>query len=136
MQMTDFLYKFACFDCRVAFKRQALKEPEGNSAHVSESEIVHYCPNCGHEMAFMGRNFAAPSKSNASAWDAAKALWEAGFRYVGSGSHISPPLPRKKSEVASFISENPRHYQKVAACQSWGELHNKKLQPIANAPVE
>lgn len=123
--MTEFLYKFACFDCRVAFKRQALKDPKGHSAHVSESELEHYCPNCGHEMAFMGRNFAAPPKSDVSAWAAAQTLWEAGFRYVGSGSHVSPALPRRKSEVASFIQENPEHFQKVAVALAWSGLHNK-----------
>lgn len=117
--MTDFLHKFACFDCLVAFKRQAIEDTSTGSAHQADSEIIHKCPNCGHRMAFMGRNFAAPSKKDSSSWLAAQKLWESGFRFVGSGYHSDPALPRKKSEVEAFIEHNPEHKQKVGSKQLW-----------------
>lgn len=117
--MTEFLHKFACFDCQVAFKRPATKDTSSGSAHQPDSDIVHVCPNCGHRMAFMGRNFAAPSKADSSAWAAAKCLWEAGFRFVGSGYHSDPVLPKSKSGVGTFLSENPEHKQKVGTQQQW-----------------
>ena len=117
--MNEFLYKFACFDCKIAFKRRATEDAVSSSAHKAESDITHMCPNCGHRMAFMGRNFSAPSKLNDSAWEAAKALWEAGFRFSGSGYHSDPALPKSKHEVRSFILENPHHVQKIGCVQQW-----------------
>ena len=117
--MTEFLHKFACFDCQVAFKRQAIQDTSSGSAHQSDSDIVHKCPNCGHRMAFMGRNFATPSKTDSSAWVAAKSLWEAGFRFVGSGYHSDPALPKSKSRVSAFIEQNPEHKQRVGTQQQW-----------------
>lgn len=72
-------------------------------------------------MAFMGRNFATPPKANNSAWLAAKYLWEAGFRFSGSGYHTDPPLPRVKQEVAAFIEENPMHYQRIGSPNNWSK---------------
>src|SRR5690606_29564881 len=117
--MTEYLYKFACFDCNVAFKRRATGDDSTNSAHKAESDIAHACPNCGHRMAFMGRNFSAPSKQDADAWGAAKALWEAGFRFSGSGFHSGPPLPKSKNEVRSFVLQNQNHAQKIGTEQRW-----------------
>jgi len=117
--MTEFLYKFACFECKVSFKRNATNDTVSGTAHLAESEVVHMCPNCGHRMAFMGRNFAAPKKSDSSAWQAAKGLWEAGFRYSGNGYHSDPALPKSKAQVELFISENPTHVQKIGIQQQW-----------------
>jgi len=117
--MSEFLYKFACFDCRVAFKRRATENPSTGSAHQAEAEISHSCPNCDHRMAFLGRNFAAPPKQDASGWLAAKKLWESGYRYSGSGSHADPALPQKKADVASFVNKNPSHAQKIGIAQLW-----------------
>jgi hypothetical protein len=117
--MTEFLHKFACFDCQIAFKRQATEDTSSGSAHQPDSDIIHMCPNCGHRMAFMGRNFATPSKSDSSAWLAAKSLWEAGFRFVGSGYHGDSALPRSKSGVSAFIEQNPEHKQRVGTQQQW-----------------
>ncbi len=119
--MTQFLHNFACFDCQISFKRPATKDSSSGSAHLAESELVHTCPNCRHKMAFMGRNFSTPSKSDNSGWIAAQALWEAGFRFSGSGSHSDPPLPRTKQEVGEFIKLNPKHYQKIAPNEKWSD---------------
>lgn len=117
--MTEFLHKFACFDCRVAFKRRATEYTSSGSAHQSDSDIVHMCPNCGHRMAFMGRNFSAPQKADSSTWSAVRSLWEAGFRFVGSGYHSDPALPQSKSDVSAFIESNPEHTQRVGTQQQW-----------------
>jgi DNA-directed RNA polymerase subunit RPC12/RpoP len=119
--MTQFLHNFACFDCQISFKRPATSNSATGSAHLAESELDHNCPNCGHKMAFMGRNFATPTKSNDSAWLAAKCLWEAGFRYSGSGYHSDPPLPRTKQEVFAFVEENPKHSQRISCPSNWSK---------------
>jgi len=117
--MAPFLHNFACFDCQVSFKRPATKDATTGSAHLAESELVHNCPNCGHRMAFMGRNFATPLKSDRSAWVAAKGLWEAGFRFSGSGYHSDAPLPRSKQAVVAFVEGNPKHVQRIGGQSKW-----------------
>ena len=117
--MPEFLHTFACFNCSVAFKRPATNDTSTGSAHLPESQVMHLCPNCKHRMAFMGRNFAPPPKNNKSAWFAAKRLWEVGFRFVGSGYHTDPPLPKTKTEVETFILNNTEHCQRVGANQLW-----------------
>jgi hypothetical protein len=72
-------------------------------------------------MAFMGRNFATPPKSDKSAWLAAKGLWEAGFRYSRSGNQCDAPLPRSKQEVNLFVDSNPQHVQKIGTKNKWSE---------------
>jgi len=117
--MSDFLFKFSCFDCRVSFKRKATNKVEYFNAHLPETEIEQRCPNCGNRMAFMGRNFQSPTKNDTSSWKAAQLLWESGYRFVGSGFHNSPSLPRKKVEVENFIANNQEHHQKVAFASKW-----------------
>ena len=69
----------------------------------------------------MGRNFATPPKSDISAWLAAKGLWEAGFRFSGSGYHSDAPLPRSKQEVATFVEANPEHVQRIGVQSKWSD---------------
>lgn len=119
--MTQFLHNFACFDCQISFKRPATSNSATGSAHLAESELAHKCPNCGHKMAFMGRNFATPSDADNSAWIAAKYLWEAGFRYSGSGYHTDPPLPRTKQEAVAFVEQYRRHAQRIGQPRDWSK---------------
>ncbi|HCM1556370.1 hypothetical protein [Vibrio sp. JZG120] len=55
-----------------------------------------------------------------SKWLASKLLWEAGFRYVGSGSHESEALPETPSTAKEFIRLTKHHVQKVSTVQKWG----------------
>ncbi|AVW99028.1 hypothetical protein CRN32_07430 [Vibrio vulnificus] len=113
------LYKFACFDCLVSFNRPALIKGNNYTAWLAESELKHVCPNCGKTLAFMGRNFRSPKRAAVSKWLASKLLWEAGFRYVGSGSHESEALPETPSSAKEFIRLTKHHVQKVSTVQKW-----------------
>jgi hypothetical protein len=70
-------------------------------------------------MGFMGRNFATPPKADKSAWLAAQYLWEAGFRFSGSGYHSDAPLPKIKQAVAAFVEANPNHVQRIGRPNNW-----------------
>lgn len=115
----EFLHKFACFDCRVAFKRRATEESNTGTAWQAESELEHNYPNCGRKMAFLGRNFRAPKQSSKNKWQSAMLLWETGFRYCGSGYHSDPALPESKVETIDFITNNSSHTQKIAGSNCW-----------------
>lgn len=114
MNTSGFLYHFVCFDCLVSFKRPASKGAPSDSAHRIDSEIEHICPNCGNKLHFMGRQFRPPKKSANNSWYVIKELWNAGFRFIGNGSHTGARLPEKKSEVEVFIENNPNHPLKVS----------------------
>ncbi|WP_159065058.1 hypothetical protein [Thaumasiovibrio subtropicus] len=113
------LYKFACFDCFVSFNRPAFKKGNNYTAWLAESELEYVCPNCGKTLAFMGRNFRSPKRTAESKWLASKLLWEAGFRYVGSGGHESETLPETPASARAFIKFTKHHAQKVGAVKNW-----------------
>lgn len=115
----EFLYKFACFDCQIAFKKPATLDSDLKTAWLADSELAHKCPKCDHKMAFMGRNFRTPKKSERSKWLAAKLLWEAGFRYCGNGYHEDPALPEDRVYASQFLKQHKKHTQKIAEKQVW-----------------
>jgi hypothetical protein len=98
----DYLSHFACFACRKSFKQDPLNE-----------SLAHACPECSGELRDMGRNFRPPRKSAKNAWEVARRLYEAGFRFFGSGSHSDPDLPTSLREVDQFIADNPNHYLRI-----------------------
>jgi hypothetical protein len=61
----------------------------------------------------MGRTFKAPKMAAADQWKKVQRLWEAGFRFFGSGAHGGPALPKRLQEVDAFIADNPNHPLRV-----------------------
>lgn len=98
----DYLSHYACFSCRKSFKQDPLNE-----------SLPHTCPDCSEELHDMGRNFRPPKKSDKNAWKVAQRLYDAGFRFFGSGSHTDPELPTSLREVDQFIADNPEHYLRI-----------------------
>lgn len=98
----DYLSHFSCFSCRKSFKQDPLDESR-----------PHSCPDCSGNLHDMGRNFRPPKKSAENAWDVARRLYDAGFRFFGSGSHSDPDLPTTLREVDQFIADNTQHYLRI-----------------------
>jgi DNA-directed RNA polymerase subunit RPC12/RpoP len=98
----DYLSHYACFNCRKSFKQDPLNE-----------SLPHTCAECSAELHDMGRNFRPPRKSDKNAWEVARRLYGAGFRFFGSGSHSDPDLPTALREVEQFIADNPNHYLRI-----------------------
>jgi len=98
----DYLSHFACFACRKSFKQVPLNE-----------SLPHVCPECSGELRDMGRNFRPPKKAAKNTWEVARRIYEAGFRFFGSGSHTDPDLPTSLREVDQFIADNPNHYLRI-----------------------
>ena len=112
----EYLVAHACFECRKSFKQP-----------VSDS-IEHICPECKERVYEMGRSFTAPKTSDTKQWKKVQGLYAAGFRFIGSGNHGSPPLPTKLSELERFLQDNPKHYLKVAT-----PIKNLKLTSLRSA---
>ena len=87
---------FACFDCRVAMKRD-------------QDEETIICPTCEGTMYAMGWSFHAPKKRETDQWKKVQWLFAEGFRFFGSGWGKGVPLPDKFQDVKNFIKENPNH---------------------------
>lgn len=98
----EYLSHYACFACRKSFKQDPWNE-----------SLSHKCPECSEELHDMGRNFRPPKKLDKNSWEVVRRLYQAGFRFFGSGSHSDPDLPTMLSEVEQFVNENPNHYLRV-----------------------
>ncbi len=90
------LFAYACFKCRLSFKRRPLAVGQ-----------IHACPTCGGETFEMGRYFRAPKRTDLKQWRKVQLLWTAGYRF--NGRTKGPPFPARLSEVEAFIRDNPRH---------------------------
>ena len=101
-----YLIAHACFMCRKSFK----VAPRGDSTAS--------CPQCGGSLHQMGRSFKAPPAKDAEQWAKVKALYEAGFRFFSYRSVDAPPLPKRLSDVAAFIRDNPKHPLRIASFSS------------------
>ena len=90
-----FLWPFACFSCRVSFKRSAERGSKK-------------CSNCGGELFNMGRAFKAPKRTNKEQWKKVEKLRRAGYGFPMTSTN-APAYPEKLSEVDDFIVKNPNH---------------------------
>lgn len=102
MKRLGYLVAHACFACRRTFKR-ALRADR----HV-------LCPACGEPVYPMGRAFKAPARGARGQWAKVQLLYAHGFRFGRYRSYDGPTLPRRLSEVAQFVKDNPRHPLRVA----------------------
>lgn len=90
----DYLVAHACFDCCISFK---IEQRDGRAP----------CPNCGSELADMGRSFKAPKKSNKMQWRKVEKLWLAGIRFH-TNSQERFPWPKRWQDVDKIFDELPK----------------------------
>lgn len=127
-----YLVAHACFECRRSMK--VVPRPADQSQPR--------CPECGAVAYWMGRTFRAPRRDNLEQWAKVMALYAHGFRFVGSGSHSDPPMPKRLREVEGFVRANPKHRCRVgdvdprvlsAAHKAEAQPANQALQPTSRA---
>jgi len=93
----DYLIAFACFSCRKSFKMGLHAKPQT-------------CPNCGDPLKLMGRSFKTPKNTDYDEWKKVEKLWTAGYRFWSyRRAPDAEPIPKRLSEVDSFIARNPNH---------------------------
>jgi len=90
----EYLIPFACFVCRKSFKKP-----------VPDGEYEHSCSECDSPMYEMGRNFSAPKKEDHKQWRKVQLLYAHGFRFVGSGNHNGPNIPKTLADVELFLPQ-------------------------------
>ncbi len=60
--------RFACFDCRKAFRVRPAAQWEDLGVRHGERPRVAKCPGCGRPMADMGPAFQAPRRLDVRRW--------------------------------------------------------------------
>ena len=98
-----YLVPHACFHCRKSFKLTKSNETE-----------LRRCPQCGQSLYWMGRNFRPPKMDDKKQWEKVLKLYAAGFRFIGSGNHDEPDLPKALRDVDAFIRANSNHVLRAA----------------------
>jgi hypothetical protein len=126
---------YACFKCQVGFKRRNLydtqpevfdkvnaeAQKENKSAFVIINEIKDFvCPNCGGEMANLGRDLKLPPKSKDEQWEAIKYLYEHQFNFFTCGCNGIGIVPQKRADAVELVEA-----QRV---KSEGERFLERLQ--------
>ena len=108
---------FVCFGCRVGLKKTIpflLEEcgdiPRPNQRPYVRNEIR--CPRCEQPMAFVGRYFKIPARSDEKNWRKAEILWKSGWCADGHGGKIGP---RTLCDARNYLSELPDATQKANA---------------------
>jgi hypothetical protein len=97
----EFLFPFACFECRRSFKR-------GYEPGVAERP----CPACGRAAYRLDRKFKPPPRNDIKQWQKVRFLYEHGFRFQ-SVPHVVPgqavPYPETLAEARLFVQRFRDH---------------------------
>lgn len=97
----EYLVAHACFDCRKSWK-------------LGETSAA-ICPECRAPLHWMGRAFRVPKKNDEEQWARVRALWLAGFRFLGdTGRREAEPYPERLHDVDDFVRRNATHPFRVA----------------------
>ena len=88
--MTVTSMKWACFDCRKAFKKPDLMP----------NLEVYICPDCKLPMSMMGKAFRPPKKENLEQWKKAEILVKNGFLFYKNGG----ARPKRLKDVPEFLA--------------------------------
>jgi hypothetical protein len=86
------LFPFACFACRVAFKRPL----------PTDESRRRKCPQCGGSAVLLSRKFKAPPKGNIAQWEKVRFLVEHGFLFQSVGA----PYPRTLRAAREFVKRH------------------------------
>ena len=90
MKTTNRPLQYACFGCRKCFKRpqfvtssnrfmtQEQIDGQRHELEEFESERSYKCPDCGKLARYMGLDFKAPKKTDATGWQKVQVFVESG----------------------------------------------------------
>jgi hypothetical protein len=111
---------FGCFKCQVGFKRRNLYDvqPElsdkiSKEARAAKEKGVEFvypsneakCPNCGGEMANLGRDLRLPAKTKDEQWACIKYLVDNKYNIYSCGCQGIGFVPHKMEDAIQLIAE-------------------------------
>jgi hypothetical protein len=111
---------YGCFNCQVGFKRRNLGDvqPEllakiSKEARAAKEQRLDYvyegneakCPNCGGEMANLGRDLRLPAKTKNEQWACIKYLVDNKYNIYSCGCQGIGFVPHKMSDAIDLIEK-------------------------------
>jgi hypothetical protein len=133
---------YGCFACQVGFKRRNLYDvqPElsdkiSKDARAAKEQGVDYvyegndakCPNCGGEMANLGRDLRLPAKHKDEEWRCIKYLIDNKYNIYSCGCQGIGFVPHKMSDAITLVAE---YKNKSELYQKEQEKREKREQKI------
>lgn len=107
--MVKYKSHFACFACCKTFKRRLL----GDIKKIRHSESKEAkCPECGALMANMGKDFEAPKKNDAKAWEHIRKLYSVGIAFHSCGCTGPGYIPNTTEALRAYLNEQKNGYEK------------------------
>ncbi len=100
---------YGCFNCQVGFKRRNLSDvqPDEVAAAAKSGEEIgkdFKCPNCGGEMANLGRDLRLPAKSKDEQWQCIKYLVDNKYNIYSCGCQGIGFVPHKMHEAITLVA--------------------------------
>jgi hypothetical protein len=125
---------YGCFKCQVGFKRPLLGDVLGEKLRkeIADKTFVEKdfkCPNCGGEMANLGRDLRLPNKTKDEQWRAIKYLYDNKYNIYSCGCQGIGFVPHKLSEAIELVEETKRKRQQFLA----DEIRKEKQEALAKA---
>jgi hypothetical protein len=92
---------YGCFNCQVGFKRRNIFDVDPNATEAKD----FHCPNCGGEMANLGRDLRLPTKHKDKEWACIKYLVDNKYNIYSCGCQGIGFVPQKMEDAVSLVSE-------------------------------
>jgi hypothetical protein len=105
---------YGCFNCQVGFKRRNLNDikPDELTAASKIGEDISKdfrCPNCGGEMANLGRDLRLPAKTKNEQWACIKYLIDNKYNIYSCGCQGIGFVPHKMSDAIALVAESKNY---------------------------
>ena len=108
---------YGCFKCQVGFKRRNLFDVDPNATEAKDAK----CPNCGNEMANLGRDLRLPAKTKDEQWRCIKYLVDNKYNIYSCGCQGIGFVPHKMEEAIELVAAYKKRdtvYQKKEAAEA------------------
>lgn len=122
----NYKHTYGCFKCQVGFKRRNLSDvqpelldkisKESRAAKERGEEYVYdgneaKCPNCGGEMANLGRDLRLPAKTKNEQWACIKYLVDNKYNIYSCGCQGIGFVPHKMEDAITLVAEYKNKYK-------------------------
>jgi hypothetical protein len=114
---TEYKNTYACFGCRKGFKRRSEKDLLPQDVRADKAAI---CPDCGQQMANLGRDLRLPRKDKQEQWQAIAYLKNHKFNFFTCGCDGIGVVPQNLHQAYALM-EQYRH-------RSAGEVLLQKIE--------
>lgn len=99
--MTPYKDHYVCFECQKTFKRRLWLDIRKGKKENSPAK----CPQCGAQMANMGKDFESPKQKDDKAWKHLQNLYAVGITYFSCGCTGPGYIPQDHEALLRYFEE-------------------------------